>query len=194
MSDMSSKVPKSGEFLEGKLWFQRKGNFLTLGVTSHAIDALGSVESIELPDEGDDFDKGDAVVTVEGTHGRLEVVTPAAGLIEQVNSSAADEPDVVSEDPLEEGWLVKLEIQDPTDLAEFLAEEKGGSDSDSDEDEEDEDEEYDDEDEDLEEDEGDDEDSEDEGADDEDDSEDDDFEDEDEDFDEDEDDDSSEEE
>jgi glycine cleavage system H protein len=116
---MSDVAPKSGEFLEGKLWFHRKGTTLTLGLTNLAIDEVGTVQSIEFPDEGDDFDKGDVVVTVDGSNGSLEVVCPAAGLVEEINESAKNEPEMVTEDPLEEGWLIKLEIQDTSDLKEY---------------------------------------------------------------------------
>jgi len=118
---MSESTPKMGEFLEGKLWFQRKGTTLTLGMTNSAIEEVGEIESIDFPDEGDDFDKGDVVVTVDGTRGKLEIITPGAGIVQEVNDSAKDEPNVVSEDPLEEGWLIKIEMQDTSDLHEFIA-------------------------------------------------------------------------
>lgn len=116
---MADVAPKSGEFSEGKLWFHRKGSIVTLGLTSAAIDELGSVESIEFPGDGDDFDKGEIIASVDGTHGKIEVLTPAAGIVMEINEAAKLEPDMVSEDPLEEGWLVKIEIQDPSDLKEF---------------------------------------------------------------------------
>lgn len=113
-------APKYGEYNEGQFWFQRKLTTLTIGLTSVGVEALGGqVESIEFPDEGADFDKGEVVVTVEGSRGTLEVTTPAAGLIEEINEQAREESSVVAEDPLEEGWLVKLEIQDKSDLQEF---------------------------------------------------------------------------
>ena len=116
---MAEPAPKNGEFFDGKLWFQRRGSVLTLGLTSNAVEELGSVESLELPNEGDDFDRGDVVVTVEGSQGKVEVITPAAGLVTEVNEGAQQEPDRVTEDPLEEGWLVKLQMQDLSDLNEY---------------------------------------------------------------------------
>jgi glycine cleavage system H protein len=121
---MAEVAPKNGEFLEGKLWFHRKGSIVTLGLTSVAVEEIGSVESIEFPGEGDDFDKGDIVVTIDGAQGKLEVITPAAGVVQEINEAAQSEPDMVSEDPLEEGWLIKLEIQDSTDLKEYGASEE----------------------------------------------------------------------
>jgi glycine cleavage system H protein len=77
---------------------------------------VGEPETIELPEEGDDFTKGDIVLLIEGSKGKLEVTAPASGTVGSVNSEAAESPTMVSEDPLEEGWLIKLEIQDKTDL------------------------------------------------------------------------------
>lgn len=118
---MSEIAPKNGEFQEGKLWFNRKGSTITVGLTNAAVEEVGSVEAIEFPDEGDDFDKGEVVVIVDGSNGKIEVATPAAGIVQEINESAQLEPDRVSEDPLEEGWLIKLEIQDTSDLKEYAS-------------------------------------------------------------------------
>jgi glycine cleavage system H protein len=112
-------APKNGEFNDGKLWFHRKGNLVTVGMTSMAVEEVGEVQSIEFPDEGTDFVKGDTVITVDGTNGKLEVICPATGIVQEINEAAKAEPDMVSEDPLEEGWLIKLEIEDTSDLKEF---------------------------------------------------------------------------
>ncbi len=119
---MSDLAPKNGEFFEGKLWFHRKGSIVTLGVTNLAIEQIGEVASVEFPDEGTDFQKGEVLLTVDGSLGKLEVATPASGIVQEVNEAAKDEPDMVSEDPLEEGWLVKLEIEDTSDLKELIGE------------------------------------------------------------------------
>jgi glycine cleavage system H protein len=114
-----SVAPKEGEFQEGKGWFSRKGSILTLGLTPTGIEEIGTVEKVELPEEGDDFEKGNVVVTLDGSNGKLELITPATGMVQELNEALSDEPEIVTEDPLEEGWLVKLEIEDSSDLKEF---------------------------------------------------------------------------
>ena len=116
---MAESAPKSGEFGEGKLWFTRKGALVTVGMTSMASEEVGSVQSLEFPEAGDDFQKGDVVVTIDGSNGKLEVTAPASGIVQEINEAAQEEPDMVSEDPLEEGWLVKIEIEDNAELKEF---------------------------------------------------------------------------
>lgn len=119
---MSEIAPKSGDYQNGQAWFYRKGSVVTLGLTSLGVEKIGEVESIDLPSDGDDFEKGEVVLTVEGTKGAIELIAPASGTVQELNETAQGEPDIVTEDPLEEGWLIKLEIQDPTDLAEFISE------------------------------------------------------------------------
>jgi glycine cleavage system H protein len=116
---LKDSVPKNGEYLDGKLWFHRKGSIVTIGLTSSAVEELGELDGIEFPEEGDDFDKGDVFLTLDGNLGKLEAITPAAGVVTEINEAAAEEPTVVSEDPLEEGWLIKIEIQDTSDLQEY---------------------------------------------------------------------------
>ena len=110
-SKSESKVPKEGEFAEGQVWYSRRGNVLTIGLTSGAIDKLGDLDGIELPEEGDHFDAGDDILTVEGTHGSVEVALPTKGVVLSVNPVASD-PVAVAEDPLEEGWLLKYQVDD----------------------------------------------------------------------------------
>jgi glycine cleavage system H protein len=118
---MSEKAPKSGEFNDGKFWFHRKGSMVTLGLTSLGIEDVGAVQSLELPSIDDDFTKGDVVVTVDGSNGKIEVSAPASGVVKEINEAAVEEPDMVSDDPLEEGWLVKLEVEDTSELKEYSA-------------------------------------------------------------------------
>ena len=118
-----TSAPKSSQSSEGKLWFARKGTTLTLGITDRAIEEIGDVRDIEFPDKGDDFDTGEAVVTVRGAGSEIEVITPAAGLVEEINETMKSEPGTLADDPTEEGWLIKLEIQDVSDLKAFVDEE-----------------------------------------------------------------------
>ncbi len=118
---MAKSGPRDGEFGDGKLWFHRKGSMVTIGLTSLATEELGQVESVEFPDEEADFVKGDVVVTIDGTNGKFEVTTPASGIVKEINEQAQKEPDMITEDPLEEGWLIKLEIEDVSDLHEYAS-------------------------------------------------------------------------
>jgi glycine cleavage system H protein len=99
----------NGEFQEGKAWFQREGTVVVIGLTSSAIEDIGEVTDVQFPDEGDVFERGDVVVTIEGNQGTMELITPVSGSVSEFNQTISDEPEVVSDDPLEEGWLIKIQ-------------------------------------------------------------------------------------
>ncbi|MEW6057649.1 MAG: glycine cleavage system protein H [Bdellovibrionota bacterium] len=120
MSAKQSRAANIVEFNDGKLWFQKKSNILTLGITLDGLDETGEVEGIHLPEEGDDFDKDDVICEIDGAEGALKVYTPAAGFVTEVNTALADDTQILNEDPIDEGWLVKIEIQDDSDLKEYL--------------------------------------------------------------------------
>ena len=120
---MSAKESRAGsiiEFNDGKLWFQKKSGVVTVGITLSALDEIGEAEEIELPNEGDDFDKDDVICEISGSDGSVKVYAPAAGFVTEVNAPIAEDIEILNEDPIDEGWLVKLEIQDDTDLKEYL--------------------------------------------------------------------------
>jgi glycine cleavage system H protein len=121
---MAGRIPKSGSFADGKLWFRRSSNIVTVGITPGAADELEKVDELELPDDGDDFDKGDTIVSIAGTKGSIDVTSPAAGFITEINEALNEDPSPVIDDPEEEGWLVKIEIQDTSDLEEYQPEEE----------------------------------------------------------------------
>lgn len=113
---MANLAPKGGEFSEGKLWFRRQGSVLTIGMTSQAVELLGDVQTVGLPEEGEECQKGDILTTIEGSGGSLEVVSPISGSIHEVNAVVEEDPEIVAEDPLEEGWLLKIEMEDQSEL------------------------------------------------------------------------------
>lgn len=116
---MSEAAPKEGEFAEGKFWFTRRLGVVTVGLTSLAVEEIGTVESVELPEDGDDYSRGEVVVTIDGSNGALDVTAPASGFITEINDNAKKNPEIVAEDPFEEGWLFKIQIEDPTELKEL---------------------------------------------------------------------------
>lgn len=120
---MSAKESRAGsiiEFNDGKLWFQKKLNILTIGMTLDALDGVGDVEGVNLPSEGDDFDKDDVIAEIDGSDDNVKVYTPAAGFVIEVNAAVSEDTQILNEDPIDEGWLVKIEIQDESDLKEYL--------------------------------------------------------------------------
>ena len=120
MAPKNSRASHLVEYHEGKFWFHREGNILTLGITERGLELLGEAEKLHLPQEGDDFEADDVIIEIDGTDGGLQVISPAEGYVTEVNKSVSSDVAVLNEDPVDEGWLVKIEIQNDTGLKEYL--------------------------------------------------------------------------
>lgn len=96
----------------GLAWWTRQGEWITVGVFGSAIDDVGELESIELPESGDAMDAGDTLFTLDGTHASLAIESPFEGVVLSVTPHA-DDLDAIRDDLLEEGWLVRLRV-DPS--------------------------------------------------------------------------------
>jgi len=166
VTQKKSAVATMNEFLGGKLWYLREGGEVTVGLMASTIEDIGAVQSVDFPDTAGSVEAGDVIAIIEGDRDTFEVTAPMDGFILEVNGAAEDEPNIISDDPTEEGWVIKLEPMD-LDESEEEDEDEDLDDEDEDFDDEDEDEDFDDEDEDEDfDDEDEDEDSEEEESDD----------------------------
>lgn len=80
-----------------------------IGLTDYAVEQLGDIVFLELPEVGQDFKKGETFATVESVKAASEIYMPISGKIIEVNDSLVDSPETLNEDSYEKGWLVKIE-------------------------------------------------------------------------------------
>ena len=93
-----------------------------VGLTDYAIEQLGDIVFLELPEVGAEFAKGDAFANIESVKAASEIYMPIGGKIVEVNEALADAPEALNEDCWENGWLVKIEPTNPDkDLADLLS-------------------------------------------------------------------------
>ena len=82
-----------------------------IGLTDYAIDQLGDIVFLELPEVGDEFKKGDPFANIESVKAASEIYMPISGKIVEVNSELIDAPERLNDDCYENGWLVKVETE-----------------------------------------------------------------------------------
>ncbi len=82
----------------------------TIGLTDYAVEQLGDIVFLELPEVGASFNKGDVFATVESVKAASEIYMPISGTITEVNNSVIDSPEILNESPYENGWLVKVDF------------------------------------------------------------------------------------
>ena len=95
---------KSHEFL-----LDNGDNTFTIGLTDYAVEQLGDIVFLELPEVGDEFSKGDTFANIESVKAASEIYMPVSGKIVEVNSALVEAPEALNEDCYESGWLVKIE-------------------------------------------------------------------------------------
>ena len=106
------KRPKDARYSESHEWAVLDGDVLTLGITDFAVEALGDIVFIDLPETGTDLDRGETACEIESVKAVAEVYSPVAGTIEAVNGALTDDPAGLGSDPYGAGWLVRIKVSD----------------------------------------------------------------------------------
>ena len=101
-------------------WVRMEGNIAQIGVTVFAQDSLGDVVFIDLPDVGTEVRQFEKFGEIESVKAVSDLFSPIAGTIVDANSAAIDNPETVNTDPYGSGWLIKVEISDPSQLDELM--------------------------------------------------------------------------
>lgn len=101
-------------------WIKIQGNTGIIGITEYAQKQLGDIVYIELPEIGDRFEAGDPIGSIESVKAVSEVFCPVSGEIKEVNEKVATEPDLVNSDAHGAGWLVKIKIEDKSELDDLM--------------------------------------------------------------------------
>ncbi len=104
--------PNDRSYLESHEWAKLDGDVVTIGVTDFAIEQLGELVYLDLPEVGRALQTGEAFGEVESVKAVSDLNSPAAGEIVEVNSELADQLDRLHADPFDAGWLLKIKVAD----------------------------------------------------------------------------------
>jgi glycine cleavage system H protein len=105
-------------------WVRRKGDRVVLGITDYAQQALGDIVYLEVPDEGTQVVADEAFAEVESVKAVSDIYSPVTGDIVKVNQKVIDSPEIIHEDPYGKGWIVVIEMSDPTELDNLMTAEE----------------------------------------------------------------------
>ena len=102
-------------------WILADGNKATIGLTDYAVEQLGDVVFLELPEVGSTFAKDETFATIESVKAASEIYMPVAGKILEINEELINSPELINEDAFG-SWLVKIECDDFSGDSEGLLE------------------------------------------------------------------------
>ena len=107
-------------------WIKIKENQAIIGITDFAQSELGDIVFIEFPDEGDTFQKGDTIGTIEAVKTVADLYAPVSGKLLELNLVLDDNAELINSDPFGKGWLIKMELSDPNEISDLLSAEDYG--------------------------------------------------------------------
>ncbi|MGQ7248449.1 glycine cleavage system protein GcvH [Halomonas sp. V046] len=116
-----SSIPANLRYAASHEWILDNGDgTVTIGITDHAQEALGDVVFVDLPEIGTQLAKGDEFGVIESVKAASDLYAPIDGEIVEVNEALEDAPETVNESPYEDGWIMKVRLDDKNVLDELL--------------------------------------------------------------------------
>lgn len=113
-------VPDDLKYTKEHEWIRIEGTHATIGVTDYAQEHLGDIVYAELPEEGEEITKDETFGVLESVKAVSDCYAPLSGKVVEINSTLGDNPGGVNEDPYGEGWMIKIEMSDPPQVAGLL--------------------------------------------------------------------------
>lgn len=113
-------VPNELKYTNDHEWIKVDGNTGIIGITDYAQGELGDVVFVDIAEDLSEIKSGEAFGTIEAVKTVSDLFAPCDGKVIEINSSLADDPQKVNSDPYGEGWLIKIEISDPSQLDSLL--------------------------------------------------------------------------
>ncbi|HEX9021734.1 MAG TPA: glycine cleavage system protein GcvH [Nitrospirota bacterium] len=102
-------------------WARVEGKRATIGITDYAQQQLGDVVYVDLPEADTEVDADSELSEIESTKATSPVVSPVSGTVVEVNEDLADSPEIINEDPYGNGWLVVIEMNDPSEAGDLMS-------------------------------------------------------------------------
>jgi glycine cleavage system H protein len=113
--------PKNLRYTKEHEWVrQEEGNIFIVGITDYAQRELGDIVYVEVETIGKTMDAGEVFGTVEAVKTVSDLFLPVPGTITELNPELASAPDLVNTDPYGKGWMIKLTVKDPGQVANLL--------------------------------------------------------------------------
>lgn len=118
---MALEYPEDLKYLDSHEYVRLEGDTATIGISAFAVEQLGDVVFIELPEVGDSLEKGESFGTVESVKAVEDMYAPISGSVIERNEALIDSPEAIAEDPYGQGWLLKIRISNPDELQDALS-------------------------------------------------------------------------
>lgn len=114
------EFPEDLRYSKEHEWARPEGDNLLVGITDYAQEQLGEIVYVELPEEGSKVSFAEAFGVVESTKAVSDLYAPVSGTVVEVNDTLLDNPELINEDPYEDGWLIRIAMSDEKELVKLM--------------------------------------------------------------------------
>lgn len=115
------EIPADLRYLKSHEWAKVEGNRVTIGVTEYAVEALNrDIVFVELPAVESQVKQGESFGVIEAVKAVYDLYSPITGEVVEINKAAANDAGIVGQSPFGEGWLIRIEMVDPSELDKLL--------------------------------------------------------------------------
>ncbi len=108
-------IPEDLKYTESHEWVKVEGNLVTVGITHYAQEQLTDIVYVELPEIGREVNKGEESCVIESCKIAADLYAPVSGTVKEANEELSDHPENINQDPYGTGWIIKIELSDPTE-------------------------------------------------------------------------------
>ena len=110
------QVPDDRKYAETHEWAKVDGDLVRVGITDFAVEQLGDIIFLDLPEVGAEVQQGAAFGEIESVKAVSDLVAPVGGEVVEVNESIMDDLDTISDDPWEAAWMIAVAPADPLEM------------------------------------------------------------------------------
>ncbi|MGB1040017.1 MAG: glycine cleavage system protein GcvH [Flavobacteriales bacterium] len=114
-------IPENLKYTKDHEWILVEGDTATVGITDFAQGELGEIVYVEIETEGETLDQEEVFGTIEAVKTVSDLFMPLTGEIIEFNSTLEEKPELVNEDPFNEGWMIKMKISDSAEVNGLLS-------------------------------------------------------------------------
>jgi glycine cleavage system H protein len=113
-------IPDDLLYSREHVWVRVEGDLATIGITDHAQEKLGEILALDLPAADSYVERDEPFGSIESAKAVIELISPVSGVIISVNEDITDEIGVVNSDPHDTGWMIVVDLEDPSELDDLL--------------------------------------------------------------------------
>lgn len=113
-------IPENLRYTKDHEWVKVDGDVATVGISEFAVEQLGDITLVEMPDVGNEIKAGETIGIVESVKAVSDVYAPISGTVKAVNEELDDAPEKVNEDCFGAGWMLQIQISDPAEVEALL--------------------------------------------------------------------------